>query len=436
IGGFDGNRVEDFWGKFMKLTWKGSLEQRRQKLDQWIADAGLSLADKVEVLRRISPRLSATIERNELRMECLIRSVALEDLPLFKFALDYDGDDKDMAEYVFHDIDKRHKDIQDRIKAYFRTAPKQIGVKVLTDVDDTMYASLLEERYPKKQLGKDGKEKRVVYPGVLTFYNALKSEPFDVSPIPVTTLSARPKAFEGASLESLVEITENQLRPSALSGELSSSTIGTLESLWRALLNGKLSSHEQEDKIGKVKFENFSHFSEIYPEYGYVFVGDSGQADALTARMMMTEKSPEGTSRVVATFIHDIRKSPDDTDAASFTFTELLKSGLQVNENPSPSRGVIVFRNYIQAAVIAHIHSATLGNLITAEELATITQKALEQFIDFKHNYKKGSGENLQREYREDAGKAYKLLQTANLSAAILGEIRGLLDKLDKTAIK
>jgi len=125
------------------------------------------------------------------------------------------------------------------------------------------------------------------------------------------------------------------------------------------------------------QFENFSYFSEIYPEYGYVFVGDSGQADALTAQMMMTEKSPEGTSRVVATFIHDIRESENDERSASVTFTKLLNSGLRVSEKPSPSRGVIVFRNYIQAAVIAHTHSATLGNLITAEELATITQAAL-----------------------------------------------------------
>ena len=65
--------------------------------------------------------------------------------------------------------------------------------------------------------------------------------------------------------------------------------------------------HGQEDEIGKVKFENLSRFSAVYPEYRYVFVGDSGQADALTAQLMVTKESTEGTSRVVTTFIHNLR---------------------------------------------------------------------------------------------------------------------------------
>ncbi|MGH9428341.1 MAG: hypothetical protein ACRD2L_18810, partial [Terriglobia bacterium] len=233
---FDPKRVEEFFGEFKKGTKKSLDEQASPELDQRIHDANLSLAEKIEVLKKLSPRRSGTGRERELRMERLILSVPQTDLPMFKFSLDYDGDDKDMAEYVFHDIDA--KAIQTRIKQYFQTAQKQIGIKVLTDVDDTMYASLLEERYPKTQK-RDGKEEKVLYPGVLEFYEALKIEPFDVWPIPVTTLSARPKSFEENSLNSLVEITKGKLRPSALSGKLSSSTLGTLESLARALLKGK-----------------------------------------------------------------------------------------------------------------------------------------------------------------------------------------------------
>jgi hypothetical protein len=104
------------------------------------------------------------------------KSLPAVDLPLFKFMLEYDGDYKDVAEYVFHDIDK--KEHQDRIIELFKTGRRGVGIKVLTHVDDTMYANLIDTRYPKKTL----------YPGVLEFYDSLQCEPFDLTTIPVTTL--------------------------------------------------------------------------------------------------------------------------------------------------------------------------------------------------------------------------------------------------------
>jgi hypothetical protein len=294
-GQFDSKRVDEFFGDFMNPTGHlfSHLESRTQELDKRIRSATLSLADKIEVFKRLAPRAedsrlgAKTDERKELRMEGLLLSVAPKDLPLFKFALEYDGDYKDLEEYIFHDIDK--KQYQDRIIEYFRTAPQQ----VLSDVDDTMYANLIDERYPKKTL----------YPGVLEFYDSLKREPFDLPAIPVTTLSARPNPIAGkleeASLEGLVKLSGGKLCPSALSGALVSAAAGTVETVLRAELDPLSDKipHGQEEKIGEVKFENFSRFSEVYPEYRYVFVGDSGQADALTAQLMATKALPEGTSR-------------------------------------------------------------------------------------------------------------------------------------------
>ena len=184
-------------------------------------------------------------------MERLLLSVAPEDLPLFKFALEYDGDYKDLEEYIFHDIDK--KECQDRIIEHFRKTPQQIGIKVLSDVDDTMYANLIDERYPKKTL----------YPGVLEFYDSLKHEPFQLRAIPVTTLSARPNPIAGileeSSLKSLVAFTKERLCPSALSGALVSSTTGTIETLVREDLD-RLSDeipHGEEDKIGRGEVRKF-----------------------------------------------------------------------------------------------------------------------------------------------------------------------------------
>jgi hypothetical protein len=211
-----------------------------------------------------------------------------------------------------------------------------------------------------------------------------------------------------------------------LSGKLSSSTLGTLESLARAMLEGKL-SHKQEDQIGRVKFENFLYFSEIYPEYRYVFVGDSGQADALAARMMVSSPSTDPGSRVLITFIHDIRRFASDSASASYSFLSLLQDAdLIVSEAPIPGRGVIVFRNYIQAALIAFAHSDTLENLITADELAAITKAALEQFQEIVESR---NDQSLRAEYRYDADKAYQLLMSAEPKPSILGDIRRILDE-------
>lgn len=424
VGSSDPNRVDKFFKEFKRPTWNLLWKQdnRSQKLDERIRNASLSLADKVEVFKKLSPKGSPTDVTKELRMERLILSISIEDLKLFKFALEYDGDYKDMVEYIFHDID--NNEYQKRIIEHFRGAQRSIGIKVLSDVDDTMYANLIDARYPKKTL----------YPGVLEFYDALKREPFALTSIPITTLSARPGLiiFEERSLNGLVELSGYKLCPSGLSGEIVSSFAGTASTLVRNKL-GKYILGSEENQIGLVKYANFLSFAEVYPEYGYVFVGDSGQADALTARLMITEDLdlPKETPRAITTFIHDIRQSVDDERAASSSFND-LGSDVLVNKTSATGRGVIVFRNYIEAAVIAHIHSTTLENLITLEGLARVTKSALEQFHKIYIENKEAVGKNLREQYREDAEASYELLTRSQSKSAILEEnvsiIRRILD--------
>ncbi|HMH52518.1 MAG TPA: hypothetical protein VK548_19925 [Candidatus Acidoferrum sp.] len=444
-GPADAARVAVCVSELKKFTGHVHLESRTREIDGRIAAAGLSLADKISLLKALSPSAeeqeggAATLENAELRMERLLLSIAPEDLPAFKFALEYDLDYKDPEEYVFHDIDDA--DRQDRLVAHLRRTPSSGGIKVLSDVDDTMYANLIERRYPKGTF----------YPGVLDFYDAAKEEPFGALPaIPITTLSARPNPVAGkleeASLKKLVALTKNRLCPSALSGSIGSSTVGTVESLLRAhrarrptevepgagadddaLSDRQL--HGEEDKIGDVKFANFARFAAIYPEYRYVFVGDSGQADALTASRMITETSTEGTARVVTTFIHDLRQSERDTAAASQAFRNLA-SGLVVGRDSPTGRGVIVFKNYIEAALIAYRHAATLQHLITAEKLARITQAALVEFRTIALPDTEASRE-LRGQYRQHAEETFTLLTAAAPTAGVAAaakDIRQILD--------
>lgn len=426
--------------------------------------AGLPLAAQQNEFRAASPANSFSAGKATQTLECVLSSVRSDQLSQFKFGLEYDGDYKDMVEYLFHDIDSLGR--QNRLTEKLLDVPARGGIKVLTDVDDTMYANLIDKRYPKK----------TPYPGVLAFYDALKSEPAEIAAglvrngvtlVPVTTLSARPNPIAGhlenASINSLIKLTalrseRRQLMPSALSGATISSTLGTIESWWRTVVPGQqpakdentqerlkpgeepldllhdgltslaargATPHEQEDKIGKVKAKNFEKFARAYPEYHYVFVGDSGQADALTARLLLTDAPEPARSRVVTTFIHELR-TPDHVSVRKSHAFDKVPSNLLVNEHSASGRGVVVFRNYIRAAVLAYKHRATLCDLMTADELANVTEAALVQFKEQAGDIKDGARVRLRQEYAEDAVEAEQLLIAASSDRA--GTIRRLLD--------
>jgi hypothetical protein len=423
----DAARVDKFVERYGNPTMHFALAQRQAILDRRIRDAGLSLADKIESFRRLAPAGRWTPERDELRMERLLCSVESHELGLLKFALEYDGDYKDLEEYLCHDID--HQGSRDRVVRHLRSAPSAGGIKVLTDVDDTMYPNLVDARYPRHE------GKRALYPGVVEFYDALKREPFAVDAVPVTTLSARPNPVMGfseeGSLGQIVLHSGGRLRPSALSGELRSSCIGTLQTFVRAELAALAARipHGEEDQIGRVKFENFANFAAVYPDYRYVFVGDSGQADALTAQLMLAANLSDAASRVITTFIHDLRAAPDDRRAMSNAFVH-LPSQLMIDRNlhSGMGRGVIVFRNYIDAASTAFALRDSLDDLITPSSLARITHAALVQFsnLDFIAADKRASRERLRVEYLADAGRAYELLSAEKDRGAFAADLEAI----------
>jgi hypothetical protein len=428
----------------------------------WYSTVGPELAAKQAEMRRLAPADTGTDPVTEGRIRDLLLSVEPDQLAVYKFDLEYDGDGKDMVEYVFHDVDR--SGVQRAIVDHLKKAPPHDGIKVLSDVDDTIFGNLIDQRYPRLP-------KRTLYPGVLTFYNAMKYEPHrpdagtfvhdGIAQVPITTLSARPNPIVGhlekRSIASLIDLTRPtssgplalQLRPSALSGHATSSAVGTLETVFRNRLTLGLSflgappktalspgeepvdlltdflPNGQEDKIAEVKFMNFLSFASVYPEYRFVFVGDSGQADALTAQRILESGAVDGGPRVITTFIHDLKDRRNQTRTASPAFDRLAPT-LRVDRASSNGRGVIVFRNYIDAAVIAFVHRTTLMNLITADELVAVTVAALQEFeaagIDDV-----ALRESLRREYRDDANTAADLLKPPEGTVDPAAEIRRLL---------
>jgi hypothetical protein len=235
-------------------------------------------------------------------------------------------------------------------------------------------------------------------------------------------------ALEEQSLQSLVAFT-GRLAPSGLSGKVASSAVGTAQTLARAGLDA-FAEHVPDDleaEIGRVKFANFQRFAALSPEYRYVFVGESGQADALTAQLMLQGTPPGGSARVLTTFIHDLRQSDTDRGSASPAF-RALPAALVVGRSSAGGRGVIVFRNYIDAAVIAHGHAATLGDLVTPEQLARITRVALEEFQAVGAPAGEPSGHpRLRDQYREDAEAARVLLaRVVQRSSALEDDVKAV----------
>ena len=95
-----------------------------------------------------------------------------------------------------------------------------------------------------------------------------------------------------------------------------------------------------------------------------------------------------------------------------------------VTEASSSGRGIIVFRNYIEAAVIAYAQRATLDELIDAGELSAITVAALTEFEGVAATAP--SRATLVVQYKADAQRALALL-TASSSAT--GPIQQALDR-------
>ena len=187
-----------------------------------------------------------------------------------------------MQQLLFHDVDdaRIRQDILTHIHQEAAAAPSGEN-KVLSDIDDTFLANWEDARYPPK----------TVYPGVLQFYRELDRGP---GIIPgregdLTFISARPQDPLGL----IEDRTLATLREHGVSSAV--------------MLSGAFTHLLGNSRIAAMKFENFSRYLQLYPEYGFVFTGDSGQGDVAFGERMLTEH-PES---VRAVFIHDVVDTPE-----------------------------------------------------------------------------------------------------------------------------
>jgi hypothetical protein len=218
----------------------------------------------------------------ERMLRALFLGLSGRELTEFKNLLDGRGNSHDLQQLLFHDIDDAllRQDILTHIQREAEIVPSGEN-KVLSDIDDTFLANWKDTRYPPK----------TVYPGVLQFYRELDRGP---GPVPgregdLTFVSARPQDPLGYIEDRTLATLREHGVPSAV------------------MLSGAFTHLLGNARIAAMKLENFSRYVQLYPEYGFVFTGDSGQGDVLFGEQILSTW-PE---QVRAVFIHDVVATPE-----------------------------------------------------------------------------------------------------------------------------
>jgi hypothetical protein len=200
-------------------------------------------------------------------------------LTALKSALDSGRDHHDLHQLLYRDIDDGS--LREEILAHFAAEAAPSGeAKILSDIDDTFYANWKDRRYPSK----------TVYPGVLQFYAELDRGPGDQPGRSgdLTFITARPGDRLG-----LIEDTTRE-------------TLAERGAVTKSVLTGSFHRLLTSRAIAEKKLENFLEYRRLYPEYGFVFIGDSGQGD-IHFGQRMRELAPEVVRGV---FIHDVVATP------------------------------------------------------------------------------------------------------------------------------
>lgn len=264
------------------------------------------------------------------------------DLVALKEAVDGSDDYHDLVELLFHDIDDEA--VRTAILGHLAAEALVAGatgetggphvslsprrLKVLSDIDDTLYANWKDKRYPGK----------TVYPGVRQLYAELSGSPLEPAGAVVTFVTARPGdrlgLVEGATRRSLAERGLPRAR----------------------VLAGAFTRLVGNDLIAEEKLANFERYRRVFPECRFVFFGDSGQGDVVFGEQMRA-LAPDAVPVVL---IHDVVATPEE------------------RRRELGARGVFLCDSYVGAAVVAFeaglIDAAGLGRVIAAaeRELATV----------------------------------------------------------------
>ncbi len=298
--------------------------------------AGLTIPARAAVINAL--QVGATCQAEERVMGRLFCETYGTDLTALKNLIDAGDSYRDLSELIYHAIDD--EEIRKMILNHFAFEGTRLRetkgyvpeLKVLSDIDDTVLSMLYDTKLVKK----------IVYPGVRAFSDALDaglSEPPD---------RIGDKTFVSA-------------RPSDPFGLMETSSFKTLHKAGFSgvtIQTGDVWSLRSKTAMGEKKVENFALLKALYPEFNFVFTGDSGQGDVLFARAMRRDSADV----VPATFIHDVwlKEGPKTSKA---------------DREEMASAGVFFFDTYLGA-----ITEALTQGLLTPERALHAAQQTMSDF--------------------------------------------------------
>lgn len=243
----------------------------------------------------VTPNPSIPVQRYSLEstIGAVFSGTTGPALTELKNRIDGATDRFDLQQLVFRDIETA--DLRSALLKHFQTQAGAPGdaVKVFSDIDDTFYVNWVDDRFPKK----------TVYPGVRAFYEELDK---GAAPTPdrlgdLMFLSARPYDSAG--------FLEHRTRSMLAGHGVTQATV----------LSGDFLHLVGNENIAKKKFSNWEEMRQLYPEYGSVFIGDSGQGDGIFgARATATERG------LRASYIHNVTHLGDEAKAAYAKEGQLL----------------------------------------------------------------------------------------------------------------
>jgi hypothetical protein len=269
---------------------------------------------------------------------------------------------------------------------------------ILTDVDDTIRVSSLGGTNVKYK-------NHTVYPGVVSFYDKIIKTDTDF----VTLLSARPEAIAKKSRGDISNVVHKPVdmltgnwidMPGAVCDAVKRACVSITPSFLHSLSSGldtypskmghitgasgfQIGWRKNYLEMGLTKFSSIEKYITIFPEFEFIFIGDSGQGDLLCA-YEISKKQKEYKKKgqeypVKASFIHNILKAREvSTHYDREKYVGPIDSMLMISESlreKLKSINIYLFNNYIDLAG----YTSCLG-LLNYEDLQTVISETITDF--------------------------------------------------------
>lgn len=248
---------------------------------------------------------------SQIALMRLLRSVKGIELTALKNLIDGSGNYHNLYKLVYFDLTSDYlresllEHLHNEGMALRASLSGSAGIKILSDIDDTLYSSGgtfpagCDRRFPKG----------MVYPGCLELFRLLDSKT-NVEELLQETLglkgmvscnlvfvSARPHLFKDIAERKsyrffwhLVREQRMHMLPTLLPGHLKPGM--------KALMSYGCRGTWAWRAVGEVKVDAFLQFRVLYPEYDFIFCGDNGQGDLYAAQLMLNPQQARIQSAV------------------------------------------------------------------------------------------------------------------------------------------